>query len=67
MEKIINVTGMHCKSCEILLDDVLSEISGVQKVVTDHKKGTVVVSASDDSVLPEIKRLIENEGYKVID
>lgn len=32
MEKTIKVSGMHCKSCEMLLTDSISEIKGVENV-----------------------------------
>ena len=65
MEKILDVSGLHCKSCEILLVDVLSEINGIGNVVVDHKKGTVIFSYSDESSILEVKKAIETEGYKV--
>jgi len=66
MEKTIKVEGMHCKSCEMLLMDVLSEIKGVQKVSADSRKGTVTISATDAGALEEAKKLIAKEGYKVV-
>ncbi|MEW6721758.1 MAG: heavy metal-associated domain-containing protein [Candidatus Micrarchaeota archaeon] len=66
MEKMIKVGGMHCKSCEILLTDSISEIEGVEKVSADHKGGTVSVSVKDDAALAEVKKTIEKEGYRVL-
>ena len=66
MEKIIKVKGMHCKSCEMLLTDSISEIKGIEKVSADSKKGEVVVNYSNESLINEIKKTIEKEGYKVI-
>jgi len=66
MEKTIKVEGMHCKSCEMLLTDVLCEIKGVQRVSADFKKGTVTVLATDMGAVEEAKKLIAKEGYKVV-
>ena len=66
VEKILNVNGMHCKSCEILLNDTILEISGVEKVISDSKKGTVSVIYKEDAILAQIKSVIEKEGYGVI-
>ncbi len=66
MEKTLNVTGMHCKSCEMLLTDSISEIKGVKKVNADSKKGTVTLSYSDESILETVKKTIDKEGYKVV-
>ena len=65
MEKTLNVHGMHCKSCELLLNDVISEIPGVEKVSADSKKGIVKVLYKDENTLNQIKNAIEKEGYKV--
>ena len=66
MEKTLNVKGMHCKSCEMLLTDSIGEIKGVQKVTADHKKGMITIILENENLLPEIKNVIETEGYKVI-
>ena len=66
MEKTLNVTGMHCKSCEMLLSDSILEIKGVQKVSADSKRGTVTLSYSGESILETVKKTIDKEGYKVV-
>ncbi len=66
MEKTLNVSGMHCKSCEMLLTDSISAIKGVEKVNADSKKGTVNVIYGDQSILESVKKTIEKEGYKVV-
>ncbi len=65
MEKTLKVTGMHCRSCEILLSDVISEIQGVSKVAVDHKKSTVAIQYDGESVVGLAVKAIEKEGYKV--
>jgi len=66
MERKIKVEGMHCRSCEMLLMDIVSEIKGVQKVTADFKKGVVTVSAADAGAIEEAKKAIAREGYKVV-
>lgn len=66
MEKTIKVQGMHCKSCEMLLNDSIAEIADVEKVNSDFKNGIVVVNYKTDEALLEVKKTIEKEGYKVV-
>ena len=66
MEKIIKVEGMHCKSCELILVDSISEIKGVDKVSADSKTGKVVVECKDESVLDQVRLVIQKENYRVI-
>jgi copper chaperone CopZ len=66
MEKTLKVSGMHCRSCEMLLSDLISEITGVEKVSADSKKGTVTVSLRDPAALEDVKKTVEKEGYNVV-
>lgn len=62
----INVKGMHCKSCEMLITDSLQELPGIQKVKVDHTKGVVDVSFDEHKINTDIiKKVIVKEGYKV--
>jgi len=66
MKTKIEVNGMHCKSCEIILTDSIGEINGVNKVKVDHKKGIVDVDFDENKVkIGEIKTAIIKEGYNV--
>ncbi len=66
MEKIFTVKGMHCKSCEVLLSDVIGEIKGIDSVSADHKEGKVSVIYSDENALSQAKKAIQDEGYEVL-
>ena len=38
MKKTLKVKGMHCKSCDILVEDSLSDLEGLQNSKSNHKK-----------------------------
>jgi sulfite exporter TauE/SafE/copper chaperone CopZ len=62
--KIIYIEGMHCVSCEKLLDDELGNISGVAAVRADRKRG--IVELDYDKAEPnfsEIEKIAEKFGY----
>ncbi len=64
MEKTINVSGMHCKSCEFLITDSLKDI-GVESTA-DHKKQMIRVKFDPAKVgLDKIRQVIKDSGYKV--
>jgi len=66
MKKTLNVKGMHCKSCEMLIKDSLSEIDGVSNVKVSLTDNTVTVDYDDKKVKDGmIKKAIETEGYIV--
>ncbi|OGK20691.1 copper-translocating P-type ATPase [Candidatus Roizmanbacteria bacterium RIFCSPHIGHO2_02_FULL_37_13b] len=45
-----SVTGMHCESCELLIKDELTSISGVTNAIVDHKTGQGSVIIDDEKV-----------------
>ena len=59
--KTINVKGMHCTSCEVLITEGLLD-AGASKATADFKKGTVQYDGLDDK---KAKATIEKEGYQV--
>ena len=67
MNKIyLNIKGMHCRSCEILLEQSLGKVLGVKRVEVNHKIGQAVVFY--DIVKPEEKllsRAVEEAGYNI--
>jgi copper chaperone CopZ len=67
MEEIkLNVEGMHCSSCEILISDELKELNGVKDVVVNHKSGSVNVKFDQSKTNKhDIIEVIKKEGYKV--
>ena len=60
------VKGMHCKSCEILINDSIEELEGIENTNSSYQKGEVVVSYDETKIDKQaIKKVIEDEGYKV--
>lgn len=57
------ISGMHCRSCELLIEDHISEVSGVKKVNVDYKKGVAEVYYENKPQHVEIEKAIRNAGY----
>lgn len=64
---IFNVSGTHCASCKILIEDVLSEQEIVKSIKVDLKKETVEIETESGQSAKEIARLltskIQSNGY----
>ncbi|MDP3696892.1 MAG: sulfite exporter TauE/SafE family protein, partial [Candidatus Taylorbacteria bacterium] len=58
-----HISGMHCRSCEILVEDHISEVAGVKKVKVDYKKGVAEVYYENKPQHTEIEKVIRNAGY----
>lgn len=65
-QKIVPIRGMHCRSCELLLEDAIGEVQGVSKVKVDFRKGRATVEHGAD--IPsehEIAAAVKEAGYEV--
>ncbi len=57
---------MHCKSCEILLEETISKVPGVTKVSVHHKKGTAEVYYNQQKPSNEaLEEAVRDAGYSV--
>ena len=67
MKTTITVQGTHCNSCKMLIEDALSEISGITSSQVDFKTGKVVIEHESALDKSRVKKEIEALGkYKVI-
>lgn len=58
------VTGMHCGSCGILIDETLEdEVAGVQRSETSVRTGRTIVTADDSVTAQAISDAIAGAGY----
>jgi copper chaperone len=65
METTLNVTGMHCTACKMLIEDAVSEIEGAKAVSVNHTTGAVTVTYDSEETLEKIKTAIRGEGFSV--
>lgn len=64
MQTKLKVVGMHCKSCEELIKEDLSDIN--VKAEVNHKTGIVNLEFDEKQIkLDKIKAVIEKLGYKI--
>lgn len=61
----IHIKGMHCRSCEILIEDELSKVKGVKKVYVNHKTGVADVDCECELDPNEVASAVQNAGYVV--
>ncbi len=62
----VPIKGMHCRSCEILIEDKIKEINGVKSVDISYKTGeAVVLYEGGNNPLNKIHQAITDTGYAV--
>ena len=60
------VTGMHCASCGLLVDDTLEDIPGIASSSTDVRVGRTIIDIQRGAVLDDdiILAAITGLGYE---
>ena len=58
------VKGMHCPSCEKILQMDIGDIAGVKSVKADWKKGSVEVEGEKIDA-DAVKKAIAGSGYSI--
>ncbi|MCX6724145.1 MAG: sulfite exporter TauE/SafE family protein [Candidatus Staskawiczbacteria bacterium] len=67
-EHIYKVEGMHCASCEILIEKKLLDLPNIKSVDASNGRGEVVVEYEGDRPNPErLSIIFEKENYKFAD
>lgn len=60
----IHIKGMHCKSCELLVEDELLKIPGVQEVKVNQPKGTAELCYCTPALRQtDLKKAVKAAGY----
>ncbi len=63
----LDIEGMHCKSCVMLVEDSLEELGAKDiKIDLDEKTQKAVLSCEYDKDKMDIINTIKKEGYKVL-
>ena len=63
-EKVYYVRGMHCASCELLLEKGLLDLKGVKAVEASTAKGKVVIEYENQAPsVNELNSLFKAQGY----
>lgn len=60
----LKVKGMMCEGCEKRIVQAIEENLDVEKVVANHKKGTVEIKAEDLDI-EQAQEIITNLGFEI--
>lgn len=62
----LTVSGMHCSSCALSIDNALEDIPGVLESHTNYAKGETVVRVNDSVDVAQLRKVIAETGYSVV-
>ncbi|MFA4954020.1 MAG: sulfite exporter TauE/SafE family protein [Patescibacteria group bacterium] len=65
----LNIRGMHCKSCEMLIEDHVGKVPGVTHVKVDHRTGhaEIAYAAERQPASQALEDAVQTAGYSVGD
>lgn len=62
---IISIKGMHCRSCEILIEEKLTEVKGLKDIRVSYKKQQAEFFLNYPATMDQITGAISDAGYEV--
>ena len=67
MEKMMKIEGMMCPHCEGRVKKTLEDMPQVTEAFVSHVEGMAVVKLAEAVDNDVLKKIIEDQGYKVLD
>lgn len=61
----VRIKGMHCRSCELLIEKNLQKLAGVNKVIVSYKRREALIFAKHNIDSEKIRAAVEEAGYEI--
>lgn len=63
---VLPIKGMHCRSCELLIEEKLKEVDKIQKVEVNHKTGEAEIHYSGNQIdRKKLEEAVVEAGYEI--
>ena len=62
----LNVKGMHCNSCKLLLEKSISQIDNIKNIHANVQKWTLEIWYEENPNIDDIKKIVNDCWYEVI-
>ncbi len=66
-KKLLQIDGMHCISCELVLSKDLKNLTNIEVHQINHKEWIIEVSYTNNSDLDKVLNIIKKHNFKVIE
>ena len=61
----IKIKGMHCRSCELLIEEKFKEISEIKNVQISYKKKNAIIYSTYPISNKDLSKAVEEAGYSI--
>jgi len=62
---VVLVKGMHCRSCELLVERNLEKVSGIKNITVNYRKGITEFDLNYPATMEQVQNAIKNAGYEI--
>lgn len=62
---LIPINGMHCRSCELLIEGELCSIDGIKQAEVNQKKGSAEITYDGSLNYEAIENAVDKAGYSI--
>ena len=66
MKKVFYISGMHCVSCEMLIEKEVKDIFKTAKIDISHQKGVLEIETEEINE-KKIREIVKKCGYQIVD
>lgn len=63
--QIVDIKGMHCASCELLIEEEMTKIPGVKRCKVNYRKGRAEISSEGQLDPNLIQAAVQEAGYSL--
>ncbi len=67
MKKTIKIKGMHCISCEMILEKAFKKMDWVELISVNHKKAILELDIKENIEYEKIKEIIKENNFEVVE
>ncbi len=64
-ESVFHLSGLHCRSCELLVEHEMKKIPGIDSVKISHKDGILRIHSSHGVDTESVRAAAEHAGYPI--
>jgi uncharacterized protein len=61
----LDVQGMHCTNCEVLIERRFKNVPGVRSVHVSHRRGSAEIRYSGNLDIGALQSAVKEDGYRV--
>ncbi len=67
MKKTIKIEGMHCISCEMLLEKAFKDIKNIDLISVNHKKWILELDIKDKNDYKKVQEIIKENNFEIVE